>query len=121
MNKRLAKDRDASSRLAGKMSAAHPRERLARDRAKVAELSARFAELMRARLAADRSLVARAAGRLDAMSPLKVLARGYAIATRSDDGRAVRSSSEVARGDRVDVRVADGSFSADVVSIKAKG
>jgi exodeoxyribonuclease VII large subunit len=121
MNKRLAKDRDASSRLAGKRSAAHPRERLARDRAKVAELSARFAELMRARLAADRSLVARAAGRLDAMSPLKVLARGYAIATRSDDGRAVRSSSEVARGDRVDVRVADGSFSADVVSIKAKG
>ena len=54
------------------------------------------------------------------MSPLKVLARGYAIATRSSDGRAVRSSVEVAPGDRVDVRVGDGSFSADVVSITKK-
>ena len=39
------------------------------------------------------------------MSPLKVLARGYAIATRTKDGRAVRDASEVARGDEVHVRV----------------
>lgn len=120
MTRRLAKERDASIRVAARMSAAHPRERIARDRAKLAELSARFAELTRARIAADRALVGRAAGRLDAMSPLKVLARGYSIATRAADGRAVRTAAEVQPGDRVDVRVADGSFSADVVSITKK-
>src|SRR5207244_2611617 len=53
-------------------------------------------------------------GRLDAMSPLKVLARGYAIVTRSDDGRAVRDSHEVVVGDALCVRVAHGSFEAAV-------
>lgn len=120
MTRRLAKDRETSARLSTRMSAAHPRERIARDRAKVAELSARFAELTRARLAADRALIGRAAGRLDAMSPLKVLARGYAIATRAADGHALRAASEVAPGDRVNVRVADGQFVADVVSATKK-
>ncbi len=118
VTRRLAKERETSSRLAARMTASHPRERIARDRAKVAELSARFGELTRARLAADRALVARAAGRLDAMSPLKVLARGYAIATRADDGRAVRDAAEVAPGERVRVRVANGAFDADVVSVE---
>lgn len=121
MTRRLGKEREAAARLSARMGAAHPRERIARDRAKVAELSARFGELTRARLAADRALVARAAGRLDAMSPLKVLARGYAIATRVDDGRAVRDAAEVSPGDRVRVRVAKGSFDADVVSASEDG
>jgi exodeoxyribonuclease VII large subunit len=47
------------------------------------------------------------------MSPLKVLGRGYAIATR-EDGRAIRDASEVAPGDAIRIRVAQGEVSAEV-------
>jgi exodeoxyribonuclease VII large subunit len=50
--------------------------------------------------------------KLDTLSPLKVLGRGYAIAFK--DGRAVRQAREVAKGDKVKVRVGDGDFNAVV-------
>ena len=53
------------------------------------------------------------------MSPLKVLSRGYAIATRVNDGHAVRDASEVAPGDDVHVRVGRGSFEAKVTEVAA--
>jgi exodeoxyribonuclease VII large subunit len=49
---------------------------------------------------------------LGAMSPLAVLERGYAIVHRGDD--IVRAATEVAPGDTIGVRVADGSFGATV-------
>ena len=48
------------------------------------------------------------AAKLDALSPLKVLGRGYAIAEK--DGAPLRSASEAARGDRIDVRLSGGSL-----------
>jgi exodeoxyribonuclease VII large subunit len=132
VRQRLARERSAAARLDGRLGAAHPRERIARDRARAAELEARLvalgsglvrerrralpmAELERlgGRLVAeDRARVSALAGRLDAMSPVAVLARGYAIVTR--DGHAVRAASEVAPGERLHVRVARGTFDADV-------
>ena len=50
--------------------------------------------------------------RLGALSPLAVLERGYAIVRRGD--AVVRATTEVASGDSIDVRVADGSFGATV-------
>jgi exodeoxyribonuclease VII large subunit len=50
--------------------------------------------------------------RLCALSPLATLERGYAIVHRGDD--LVRSPAQVAAGDAIDVRVADGSFGAIV-------
>ena len=41
------------------------------------------------------------------MSPLKVLGRGYAIARRSG-GALIRSAADVAEGDQMSIRVADG-------------
>jgi exodeoxyribonuclease VII large subunit len=113
VSRRIAHEREAAQRLAGRLGAAHPRERIARDGATLAELRARLVEATRARLAEERGELAEAAGRLSAMSPLAVLARGYAIATR-EDGRAVRDAREVAQGERVHVRVANGSFDAEV-------
>lgn len=137
-SRRIAKERDVAARLSTRLSAAHPRERIARDAGKVHALQVRLAELARARLIAVRKTVTDAnvrlegatradlvhrtkdlgslAGRLDAMSPLKVLGRGYAIATRAD-GHAVRDANEVQPGDRVHVRVARGAFDAEVKEI----
>ncbi|OJY17235.1 MAG: exodeoxyribonuclease VII large subunit [Myxococcales bacterium 68-20] len=139
LSKRLAREKEAASRLGARLGAAHPRERIARDRARASEVSSRLTAAMRAeirdqgdrasalagrldalapRLVRDRTdQVASLAGRLDAMSPLKVLARGYAIVTRSSDGRAVRAAGEVVPGDALHVRVADGAFEAQVTGV----
>jgi exodeoxyribonuclease VII large subunit len=50
--------------------------------------------------------------RLGALSPVATLERGYAIVHRGEE--LVRASTQVERGDQIDVRVADGSFGATV-------
>jgi exodeoxyribonuclease VII large subunit len=50
--------------------------------------------------------------RLGALSPLATLERGYAIVHRGDD--LVRSPTQVAQGDAIDVRVAEGTFGGTV-------
>jgi exodeoxyribonuclease VII large subunit len=136
LSRRLAKEQDGTAHLAARLAASHPRERIARDQARHAEMTARLMTVLRetlrqrakssdemaSRLASmtprvvrdRRDRLADLAGRLDAMSPLKVLGRGYAIVTRAD-GHAVRAAQEVAPGERVHVRVGDGAFDAEVV------
>ncbi len=60
-------------------------------------------------LSGERTRLARNASALDAMSPLKVLGRGYAIA-RKADGKVLRSREEASPGDRLRLRLADGSL-----------
>ena len=55
--------------------------------------------------------------KLDAMSPLKVLTRGYAMA-QDDAGQVIRSVSQVSAGDRITVRLSDGSVDATVTDRK---
>lgn len=50
---------------------------------------------------------------LEALSPLSVLARGYAVVRH--EGKVVRSSGEVRAGQRLDVRVSEGRFFAEVL------
>ncbi len=47
-------------------------------------------------------------GKIDSLNPLAVLARGYSVATK--DGRAVKSVREVVGGDKLTLRLADGSI-----------
>ena len=136
----LARDRETTNRLGARLGAAHPRERIARDKGQVLAFQTRLFEIARARVIASRGEVSDArgriaeatrrrvgdhhrelsglAGRLDAMSPLKVLSRGYAIATRMKDGHAVRNASELTRGETVHVRVGNGSFDAEVTDLE---
>lgn len=69
----------------------------------------RLAGGMSAALSGEKERLARLAAGLDAMSPLKVLGRGYAIA-RKEDGGVVRFRSDTAPGDRLELRVSDGSI-----------
>lgn len=141
--RRLAREQEVLSRLGARLAASHPRERIARDRARSVEACTRLAavarEVLRAsvdrRSSLDARLVALApalvqgrvdrlatlAGRLDAMSPLKVLGRGYAIVTHAETGRAVRRAAEVAPGGALRVRVADGSFAVAVTGTEQGG
>ena len=74
---------------------------------------------MRSVITRRRGALASRAAALDAMSPLKVLARGYSIASR-EDGRLVRSRAEVSPGDRLLLRVADGSIPCAVLEPEGK-
>lgn len=55
-----------------------------------------------------------AVSKLDAMSPLKVLTRGYSV-TQTESGEIVRSTDQVKAGDRVRIRVSDGSMTAEIL------
>lgn len=58
--------------------------------------------------------------KLDAMSPLKVLTRGYAM-VEDAERTVIRSVKQINVGDRIGVRVGDGSFSATVADVKENG
>ena len=60
-------------------------------------------------LAARRQQFGQTAAALDAMSPLKVLARGYSVAT-NEKGMIIRSTAETKEGDKLRLRVTDGSI-----------
>ena len=69
---------------------------------------------LNAALNRERQRFGQLASKLDALSPLKVLGRGYAI-PRKADGGVVRSVADVAPGDPLKLRVADGEISCQVV------
>lgn len=94
-----------------------PAGRIAARRERLARSAGRLAAAQNALLTRMRARVALAIGRLDSLSPLAVLARGYAIALRGDDGRVVRRARDVAPGDALVVRVAEGRVEARVTNI----
>lgn len=53
------------------------------------------------------------AAALDAMSPLKVLGRGYSIA-RNENGTLIASVKDAAPGERLELRLSDGSLACRV-------
>ena len=92
---------------------ASPGARVANGRQRVDELTRRAVELLRHGLALRRANAAGLAQALRAVDPLAVLARGYALVLREDDLSLVRSVQQVAAGDRLRVRVSDGTFGAE--------
>jgi exodeoxyribonuclease VII large subunit len=112
----VARRRDGLARANHNLATLHPRTVLARERAELTRWSHRLSTVWTASFERRRAELQRAGVRLDALSPLKVLARGYAIAT-TDDGRAVRSASDVAPGDTLHVRVREAQLEARVLSV----
>lgn len=96
----------------------HPQAVVGRARSELGPLAVRLEAAEARLLTAFRNRLSECASSLDALSPLTVLGRGYAIATRAD-GRAVRAATEVAPGERLHVRLAHGSVSAEVTAIDA--
>ncbi len=60
--------------------------------------------------------LSRVVGILDSLSPLKVVERGYSIVTKENE--VVKSVSQIKKGDLIDVRLAEGSLTAVVESVK---
>lgn len=52
---------------------------------------------------------------LDALSPAKIIKRGYAVVEK--DGRILSSSKNISMGDKIETKVADGSFVSKVIEV----
>lgn len=63
-----------------------------------------------------KSSMSRLMGILDSLSPLKVVERGYSIVTKQNE--VIKSATQVHKGDLVDIRLAQGSLTAIVDSVK---
>lgn len=100
---------------------AQPQRQLDVLRERLASLAPRPQAAMARQLQRDALRLRGIARSLEAVSPLATVARGYAILTRTDDGRLVRSSQQVQQGDQLQARLAEGQLQLRVESIPDKG
>jgi exodeoxyribonuclease VII large subunit len=107
----------ARRRLAGdlnSLSRASPRIRISNRRQQVDDLAHAAAAQLRRRLALQREQLRGAGRHLEALNPDATLERGYALVRLLPGGQVVRSKSQVAANDPIQVRVRDGEFGARV-------
>jgi len=91
-----------------------PAVQLAQARQRVDDLLARAEAAVRYNLVLRRERLGALTGRLAGVSPLGTLERGYAIVRHRETGAVVRLVAQVAQGDTLGIRVADGEFEAEV-------
>jgi exodeoxyribonuclease VII large subunit len=91
-----------------------PAVQLAQARQRADDLLSRAEAAMYHNLALHHERLDGLSGRLAGISPLGTLERGYAIVHRRETGGIVHSVAQVAPGDALGIRVADGEFEAEV-------
>ena len=106
---RLARYRQRLDRLAQSRPMTDPASYFRDKRLLLDYQSSRLTHGLERNVSGQRERAARLAASLDAMSPLKVLGRGYAIAQR-EDGHVLTSAQGAAPGDRLSLRLSDGSL-----------
>ena len=95
-----------------------PRQRLERLRSRQQQLDDRLQRAVRQRIDSLRQRLGQQARDLHTLSPLNTLGRGYAIVMRQQDEHILRAASEVEPGERVRVRLAEGSLVCEVITRK---
>ncbi len=105
------------SSLVARGPLAHPELMLEPRRRRLESIEARLEQGLHRQRGAASHRLALAAGRLEAVSPLATLSRGYATVSRLPERTAVRSILEVAGGDAIRVRLADGLLDARVTAV----
>ena len=115
MQAHLTDVRAGTDALAHRLGRQSPISHIARDRQRVDDLNRRASLATIARLRSARERLRSQRLHLSALDPFAVLSRGYAIVSKSD-GPVVGSVAQVAGGDTLKVRVADGEFGAIVTT-----
>jgi len=115
LERRLEMARGRLGPLALRIKGASPRGELARRQLIVDAMVRRLGDAAERVLSDRGERLARAVGGLEARSPLATLTRGYAILRQVPSGRVVIDAAQVAPGDRVDARLANGGLTLEVV------
>ena len=92
---------------------------LAAARSRAESIEARLYRAAQVSIAARRAAYAELRGELAALSPLAVLNRGYAL-VQNEQGKIVRSVELLAPSQQLATRLADGSFTSQILAIQAK-
>lgn len=95
-----------------------PRQQLAHARQHLADFRARIDRSLERLIESSASRLGSLDARLHSLSPLAVLDRGYALVLAADN-TLVRSAAQIASGDQLTTRLADGSFTSRVESTTA--
>jgi exodeoxyribonuclease VII large subunit len=93
-----------------------PRQKLAHARAHLGDFRSRLDRSIERLTESSASHLQSLDARLHSLSPLAVLDRGYALVL-SSDGALIRSTAQIATGNQLTTRLADGSFSSRVENI----
>lgn len=105
--------------LQARLEQASPQRRIQNDRQRLDELELRMGRALAGRLALQSALLKGLGHRLEALNPQAVLQRGFAI-VRDETGRVVRSPAQLTAGQAVDVRLAQGGFTARVEKLESQ-
>ena len=105
----LERENQRLTSLAGKRALTDPTAFLQDKKMYLDYIQQKLGGAARQTLEADSRRFAQLTAKLDAMSPLKVLGRGYAMA-QSENGVVLRSAQQVEIGEKVRVRLAEGTL-----------
>lgn len=101
------------SLLKARLFAEQPKNRLAEGHKRLADVKGSLNEALQRTLAQKQGSLAQRRRELEMLSPYRVLARGYSIVTKN--GKPVRSCAQLAAGEFVNMRFADGAALAQVL------
>lgn len=118
---RAAQSAAGLAELARRLESQSPAAQLAERATRLALGGRRLVERGERLLSSRDERVRLAAARLESISPLRVLGRGYSLTTRADSSEPLRRAADVALGDLVETRLADGSLRARVEQISDGG
>jgi len=99
---------------AARLAGASPAARLMSLRDRLTRLDDSTRRTVRATIETRHQRLDYAMSRLEGANPVGLLRRGYTVVTRRDSGAMVKSAAQVAAGDRVDIRLADGRLHATI-------
>ena len=122
LRRRALEARGRLDDLASRPALSQPLDRVHRLSQQVDQLQQRLDSSIRMTTSRFRERLVQAAGRLEGVSPLAVLGRGYAVVGRVSTETAgfvhVTSVSQLAAGDRLDIRLVDGKVNATVQGLE---
>lgn len=116
MQKRLKQERQSVSALASSRCLRSPLNYINDRRLQLDYTHRRLGAASNGLVSTNRERFVHLAAKLDAMSPLKVLGRGYSV-TLDENGKLVKSVKSVACGDRLQIKMSDGTVSAQVQEV----
>ncbi len=120
LNSKVSALKEKLQMLATSSAMTRPQVLIVERQKEVFRLEEGMEKAMQTRLAASALMLSKQAALLDAISPLRVLSRGYAMVS-GEGGEGKRSIRDLTAGERVVLRLQDGTARAMVESIEERG
>lgn len=111
----ISNERSKLSAIEQKDVLRNPVTRIYENRKDLLYLSERLESLTINAVHNNKNKLGALAGKLDALSPLGVVSRGYALA--ENNGKIIKSTSDVSVGDEISLKVSDGTVTAEVLCV----